>query len=52
VWPKEIEEFGDQPLPPNMARKLLDAIRKLKGLVSDEKLVKDATKQRTVTRTQ
>lgn len=47
---EEIEELGDQPLLPNVARKLVDAIRKRKGLATDEKLVKDATKQRTVTR--
>lgn len=47
---EELEELGDQPLPPNNARKLIDAIRKRKGLPTDEKVVKDGTKQRTVTR--
>eukprot|EP00927_Polykrikos_kofoidii_P072767 TRINITY_DN68859_c0_g1_i1.p1 TRINITY_DN68859_c0_g1~~TRINITY_DN68859_c0_g1_i1.p1 ORF type:complete len:1204 (+),score=224.66 TRINITY_DN68859_c0_g1_i1:171-3614(+) len=47
---EEIEELGDQPLQPNMAKKLIDAIRKRKGLATDEKVVKDATKQRTVKR--
>jgi len=47
---EELEELGDQPLPPNTARKLVDAIRKRKGLPTDEKVVRDATKQRTVTR--
>lgn len=47
---EEIEELGDQTLPPNMAKKLIDAIRKRKGLATDEKVVKEATKQRTVTR--
>lgn len=47
---EEIEELGDQPLMPNVARKLVDAIRKRKGLATDEKLVKDASKQRTITR--
>lgn len=47
---EELEELGDQRLPPNNARRLIDAIRKRKGLATDEKVVKDATKQRTVTR--
>eukprot|EP00931_Biecheleriopsis_adriatica_P115861 TRINITY_DN91613_c0_g1_i1.p1 TRINITY_DN91613_c0_g1~~TRINITY_DN91613_c0_g1_i1.p1 ORF type:complete len:701 (-),score=152.74 TRINITY_DN91613_c0_g1_i1:48-2150(-) len=47
---EELEELGDQPLPPNNARKLVDEIRKRKGLPTDEKVVKDGTKQRTVTR--
>jgi len=50
LTPDEVEELGDQPLPPNNARRLVDAIRKRKGLATDEKVVKDATKQRTVTR--
>eukprot|EP00442_Polarella_glacialis_P001055 CAMPEP_0115116006 /NCGR_PEP_ID=MMETSP0227-20121206/43027_1 /TAXON_ID=89957 /ORGANISM="Polarella glacialis, Strain CCMP 1383" /LENGTH=1060 /DNA_ID=CAMNT_0002516779 /DNA_START=121 /DNA_END=3300 /DNA_ORIENTATION=- len=36
---EELEELGDQPLPPNNARKLIDAIRKRKGLPTDEKVV-------------
>lgn len=47
---EELEELGETPLPPNGARKLVDAIRKRKGLPTDEKVVRDATKQRTVTR--
>lgn len=46
----ELEELGDQRLPPNTARKLIDTIRKRKGLATDEKVVLFATKQRTVTR--
>ncbi|CAK9002426.1 Ribosome assembly protein 1 (EF-2 like GTPase) (Elongation factor-like 1), partial [Durusdinium trenchii] len=45
--PEDLEEMGDQPPPPNTARKLVDDIRKRKGLPTDEKVVKDATKQRT-----
>jgi len=47
---QELEDLGDQPLPPNYARKLVDAIRKRKGLPTDEKVVSVATKQRTVTK--
>jgi ribosome assembly protein 1 len=47
---EEIEELGDQPLPPNVARRLIDAIRKRKGLATDEKVVKAGTAQRTITR--
>lgn len=50
LTPDELEELGDQPLPPTTARKLIDAIRKRKGLPTDEKVVKAGTKQRTVTR--
>jgi len=47
---EELEELGDQALPPNNARKLIDTIRKRKGLPTDEKVVLFATKQRTVTK--
>lgn len=48
---EEVEDLGEQPvLVVNNARKLLDAIRKRKGLAIDEKIVSVATKQRTVTR--
>eukprot|EP00971_Amphidinium_carterae_P280134 5560829-Amphidinium_carterae.1 len=47
---EELEELGDAPVPPNTVRKLIDAIRKRKGLPTDEKVVLNATKQRTVTR--
>lgn len=48
---QEVEDLGDQPLIPNTARKLIDAIRKRKGLPTDEKVVAFASsKQRTVTR--
>lgn len=50
LTPEEVEELGDQPLISNNARKLIDAIRKRKGLPTDEKVVSVATKQRTVTR--
>lgn len=50
LTPDELEELGDNPMPPNNARKLIDAIRKRKGLPTDEKVVSVATKQRTVTR--
>jgi len=47
---EELEEMGEQPIQPNCARRLIDAIRKRKGLATDEKVVAHATKQRTVTR--
>lgn len=47
---EELEDLGDAPLPPNCARKLIDAIRKRKGLTTDEKVVGVATKQRVLTR--
>merc|ERR1719313_1415188 len=45
---EETDELGDQPILPNTSRKLIDAIRKRKGLPTDEKVVSDATKQRTI----
>lgn len=48
---EELEELGDQSMvPPNNSRKLIDAVRKRKGLATDEKVVLVATKQRTVTK--
>ncbi|KAK7310242.1 hypothetical protein RJT34_07634 [Clitoria ternatea] len=45
---EEIEEFGDgSSVLPNTARKLIDAIRRRKGLPVEEKVVQHGTKQRT-----
>lgn len=45
---EEIEEFGDgASVPQNTARKLIDAVRRRKGLPVEEKVVQHATKQRT-----
>lgn len=45
---EELEEFGDgSNVPPNTARKLIDAVRRRKGLPVEEKVVQFATKQRT-----
>ncbi|TKY69080.1 Elongation factor Tu GTP-binding domain-containing protein 1 [Spatholobus suberectus] len=46
---EEIEEFGDgSSVLPNTARKLIDAVRRRKGLPVEEKVVQHATKQRTL----
>ncbi|KAJ0988911.1 hypothetical protein J5N97_007267 [Dioscorea zingiberensis] len=48
---EEIEEYGDgSSIPPNMARKLMNAVRRRKGLPVEEKVVQHATKQRTLAR--
>ncbi|OVA03255.1 Translation elongation factor EFG [Macleaya cordata] len=48
---EEIEEFGDgASVLPNTARKLIDAVRRRKGLPVEEKVVQHATKQRTLSR--
>ncbi|XP_017969822.1 PREDICTED: elongation factor-like GTPase 1 [Theobroma cacao] len=48
---EEIEEFGDgSSVLPNTARKLIDAVRRRKGLRVEEKVVQHATKQRTLAR--
>lgn len=48
---EEIEEFGDgSSVLPNTARKLINAVRRKKGLHVEEKVVQHATKQRTLAR--
>ncbi|KAK9118336.1 hypothetical protein Scep_016429 [Stephania cephalantha] len=48
---EEIEEYGDgASVPLNTARKLIDAVRRRKGLPVEEKVVRHATKQRTLAR--
>ncbi|XP_028758605.1 elongation factor-like GTPase 1 [Neltuma alba] len=45
---EEIEEFGDgSSVLPNTARKLVNAVRRRKGLHVEEKIVQHGTKQRT-----
>ncbi|KAJ7960507.1 Elongation factor-like [Quillaja saponaria] len=45
---EEIEEFGDgSSVLPNVARKLINAVRRRKGLPVEEKVVQHGTKQRT-----
>lgn len=45
---EEIEEFGDgSSVLPNTARKLIDTVRRRKGLPVEEKVVQHGTKQRT-----
>ncbi|KAK7407798.1 hypothetical protein VNO78_09887 [Psophocarpus tetragonolobus] len=48
---EELEEFGDgSSVLPNTARKLIDAVRRRKGLPVEEKVVQHGTKQRTLAR--
>ncbi|GAB2293172.1 hypothetical protein Dimus_027380 [Dionaea muscipula] len=48
---EEMEEFGDgSSVLQNTARKLIDAVRRRKGLPVEEKVVQHATKQRTLAR--
>ncbi|KAH7683060.1 Protein-synthesizing GTPase protein [Dioscorea alata] len=48
---EEIEEYGDgASVPPNIARKLMNSVRRRKGLPVEEKVVQHATKQRTLAR--
>lgn len=48
---EEIEEFGDgSSVLPNTARKLINTVRRRKGLPVDEKVVQHGTKQRTLAR--
>jgi ribosome assembly protein 1 len=46
----EIEEHGEHAAEsaPNLARTLIDSVRKRKGLAVDEKIVQHAEKQRTL----
>ena len=45
---EEREEHGEAAVPKNRARRLLDGVRKRKGLRVEEKIVSSATKQRTL----
>lgn len=45
---EELEEFGDQELPPNKVKMIIDEIRKRKGLPIEKKHVQDASKQVTL----
>ncbi|KFK45035.1 hypothetical protein AALP_AA1G335800 [Arabis alpina] len=48
---EEIEKFGDgASVLSNTARKLINAVRRRKGLYVEEKMVQHATKQRASTR--
>jgi hypothetical protein len=48
---EELEEFGTETGgPANLARRLIDAVRRRKGLPVEEKVVAKATKQRTLKR--
>ena len=44
----EIEEWGDNFATRNRAKQIIDSIRKRKGMQTDEKIVVDAEKQRTM----
>ena len=51
VFVLKTEEFGDgSSVLPNMARKLMNSVRRKKGLPIKEKVVQHATKQRTLAR--
>ncbi|KAF7067448.1 hypothetical protein CFC21_073345 [Triticum aestivum] len=48
---EEIEEFGDgASIGPNLAKKLMNSVRRRKGLHVEEKVVEHGTKQRTLSR--
>lgn len=48
---EELEEFGDgSSVPTNIARKMIDTVRRRKGLPVEDKVVQHATKQRTLAR--
>lgn len=48
---EELEEYGTEAGgPANLARRLIDAVRRRKGLPVEEKVVAKATKQRTLKR--
>ena len=46
----EIEEYGEQELPPNQIKMIIDEIRKRKGLALEKKLVEDGGKQTTLSK--
>jgi len=49
---EEKEEWGEnvENIPPSLAKKIINDVRKRKGLLVKEKLVKDAEKQRNLSR--
>ena len=47
---EEREEHGEEAQLANLARRLIDAVRRRKGLPVEEKVVQKATKQRTLKR--
>ena len=47
---KEIEDFGENIDQPNIARNYINKIRLRKGLPIDEKLIKHADKQKTLSK--
>ena len=48
---EEREEWGEEAVNmANIARRLIDAVRRRKGLPVEEKVVKQATRQRTLKR--
>lgn len=47
---EDIEEFGDEFGEKNLAKILLEQVRRRKGLISDRKIIKDAEKQRTLSK--
>lgn len=48
--PEELEEFGDTGAPENLAKRLINKVRRRKGLVTDEQLVVHSDRQRTLTK--
>lgn len=50
VTEEEREEHGEDAQMANLARKLIDSVRRRKGLPVEEKVVAKATKQRTLKR--
>lgn len=47
---EQLEEFGEQPTLENLPKSFINKVRRRKGLVTDEKLVVHADKQRTLTK--
>ncbi|MEW5299577.1 MAG: hypothetical protein WDW36_002578 [Sanguina aurantia] len=47
---EEREEWGEEAMTSNLAKRLIDAVRRRKGLPVEEKVVAKATKQRTLKR--
>lgn len=47
---EELEEFGENGVPENLAKKLINRVRRRKGLPTDEQLVVHSDKQRTLTK--
>jgi hypothetical protein len=47
---EELEEFGDNELPPNSAKIIIMSVRERKGLKTEKKIIEEGDKQTTLSK--